>query len=117
MSSMGPIKPFTVTMPTQTTLTSAFNLGGSFGKILLGIPTMTSGTNHYLQVGESATGTFRRLYHASTVGTAKPVVWVADSSVTNCYIPVDGHAQYGKIELSTMASDTSHTYKIICSTN
>ena len=115
--SVGAVKPFAVTMATQTTLTSAFDLGGAYGQIMIGIPTMTSGTNHYLQVSDSPTGTFRRLYHGSTVATAKPTVWVVDSSVTNCYLPVVCHAQYGKIELSTMASDTSHTYKVICSTN
>ena len=117
MSTFGAVKPFTATLTTGTTVTSAIDLAGSYGFIMVGIPTMTSGCDHYFQVGDTATGTFRRLYHPSTVATAKPTVVVVDSSVSNCYVPVEVNAQFIKIEVSTAASDTSHTYKILCSPN
>jgi len=117
MSTIGPVKAFTVTMSTGTTSTSAINLGGSFEKIMIGIPTMASGTNHYFKVSDSESGTFRRLYHNSTVGTAKPTVVVVDSSVTNCYVPINCSAQFLKIELTTAATAAAHTYKLICGVN
>ena len=117
MATIGVSKTYTVTMTTGSTLTSALDLGGSYGKLLLGIPTMTSGCNHYVHVGDSESGTFRRLYYPGYVDTGDPAVVDIDSSVTNCYVPIEAHAQYVKLEVSTAASDTSHTYKIIGSTN
>jgi hypothetical protein len=117
MSTIGAVKAFTATLTTGSTSTSAIDLAGGYGKIMVGIPTMTSGCDHYFQVGDTATGTFRRLYHPSTVATAKPTVVVVASSVTNCYVPLDVNGQFLKIEVTTAASDTSHTYKFICSPN
>ena len=117
MSTVGAIKPFTVTLTTGSTETSAVDLGGAYGTIMLGIPTMTSGCDHYIKVSDSSDGTFRRLYYPGYVDTATPAVVGISSSVTNCYIPIEAHARYIKVEVSTAASDTSHVYKIIGSTN
>lgn len=115
--TVGAVKPFTITMPTGTTLTSALDLSGSFGKLLLGIPTMTSGTDIFIQASDSASGTFRRIYYPGYVDTATPAVLQLNSSITNCYLPVDANAQFLKIEFTTAASDSSHTFKILASTN
>jgi len=117
MSTIGAVKVFTATLTTGSTSTSAIDLSGGYGKIMVGIPTMTSGCDHYFQVGDTATGTFRRLYHPSTVATADPKVVTVVSSVTNCYVPLNVNGQFLKIEVTTAASDTSHTYKFICSPN
>jgi hypothetical protein len=73
MSTIGPVKAFPVTMTCGATLTSAFDLGGSYGKVMLGIPTNASGS-FYVRASDSETGTFRRLYHAADVDTATPTV-------------------------------------------
>jgi hypothetical protein len=115
MSTIGPVKAFPVTMTCGATLTSAFDLGGSYGKVMLGIPTNASGS-FYVQASDSATGTFRRLYHAADVDTATPTVLVINSSVSNCYVGIPMGAQFGKIEMST-APSFALGFKVICSTN
>lgn len=115
MSTIGPAVAFTATLTTGSTSTSAIDLAGGYGKVMVGIPTMTSGCDHYFQVSDSSTGTFRRLYHPADVANATPVVVTYASSVSNCYVPLDANARYLKIEVTTAASDTSHTYKLICS--
>jgi len=114
MSYISPVKAFTKTITTGSTESDVIAIGGGYEKILLGIPTMTSGCDHYIKVSDTEDGTFRRLYHPGYVDTAKPVVMNIDSSVTNCYVPLNFAAEYFKIEVSTAASDTSHTYKVIC---
>ena len=117
MSTIGPVKGFYLTMTTGITLTAAIDLGGSYGKILLGIPTMSTGTETYIKASDKSDGVFRRVYHAPTVATATPTVVTIVSAISNCYVPVVVNAQFLKIEHSTAASDTSHTYNIIGSAN
>jgi hypothetical protein len=117
MSTVGPIKAFPVSVATAATSSNAIDLGGSYASLMLGIPTMASGTDHYIKVSDTESGTFRRLYHAPDVDTAVPTVVQIDSSVTNCFVPIKGSAQFVKIELSTAATAASHVYKILCSTN
>jgi hypothetical protein len=115
MSTIGPVKAFTVTMTCGLTATSAFDLGGSYGKVSVGIPTFPSG-DFYFQVSDKIDGTFRRLYHQADVATADPTVVTIASTVSNCYVGVPMYAQYGKIEIST-APSTSLAFKVLCSTN
>lgn len=115
MSTIGPVKAFPVTMTCGLTATSAFDLGGAYGKVMVGIPTNASGS-FYFQASDTIDGTFRRLYHAADVGTATPAVVVFDSAVSNCYVGIPMYGQYGKIEIST-APSFSLEFKVICSTN
>ena len=114
MSTIGPVKAFSATINTASTYTSAIDLGGSYAKIGLSIPTMASGS-FYVQVSDEESGTFRRLYHKPVAGTTTPPVVLIDSSVTNCVVPLEIPAQYMKVEISTITSDSSGVFKVICS--
>jgi len=114
MSTIGPVKAFSVSLNTATTYTSALDLGGSYNKVGLAIPTMASGS-FYLQVSDTEDGTFRRLYHEPVAGTTTPPVVLIDSSVTNCVVPLNVPAQFVKVEISTITSDSSGVFKVICS--
>jgi len=114
MSTIGPVKAFSVSLNTATTYTSAIDLGGSYNKIGLSIPTMASGS-FYLQVSDTETGTFKRLYHEPVAGTTTPPVVAIDSSVTNCVVPLNVPAQFVRVEISTITSDSSGVFKVMCS--
>lgn len=114
MATIGPIKVFSVGMASNTTLTSALNLGGSYRSYALVMPSLTSGTDVRIQVSGTESGTYRRLYHAPTAATAAPTVVNIPSSVTNCAVNLPYLAQYVKIEFTTATTASSHQFSVIC---
>jgi hypothetical protein len=117
MSTIGSIKAFTTTIASAATSSSSVDLGGSYNGLMVGIPTMTSATDIFFRVSDTSDGTFRRIYHTPTVATAKPTAVQIDSSVTNCYVPIDCKAQYFQIAYTSATTESSQTFKIICSPN
>lgn len=115
--TIGPVLPYSITMNSASTLTSAVDLGGGFNGYLLGIPTMTSGTDVRLRCSPSLGGTYRALYLEPLAGSATPVVFNVASTVTNCYVPIKTSARFLKVEFTTATTASSHVFEIICNGN
>ena len=116
MSTIGPVKAFSVNLNTATTYTSAIDLGGSYGQVGIAIPSIASG-NIRAQVSDKIDGTFRALYMEPVAGTATPALLDIPSAVCNCVVPINMPAQFMKIEISTITSDSSAAFKVLCSSN
>lgn len=118
MSTIGPVKAFTVSVTSGITSTSAVDLGGAYGKYLFGIPSMTSGTDLGILVCDTVDGTFKALYAKATV---TPTFTVAamnfDSAITNCWVPIDIGAQFVKVDIKTAMTASTATFKFICCSN
>jgi len=118
MSTIGPVKAFTVNLASNTTYTSALDLGGGYGHYLFVIPSMTTGTDLRLYVSDKEDGDFRTLY-SKAIATPTFTVAVAnfDSALTSVAIPIDIGAQYVKVGVQTLVTGTSANFKFICSSN
>jgi len=106
--------PFVVTMSSGLTLTSEVALPQAYDRVLLGIPTMTSGTDVLIQVAERTSGTYRNLYHEPVVDSTTPTKVQINSSVTQAYVPLNiAGAEHIKVELSTAMTATSVEFDIV----
>lgn len=105
--------PYTASMASGETSTSEVDLGQAFDKVLLGIPTMASGTDVLVKVAPSSGGTYRNIYHQPAVDSTTPTKVQIDSSVTQAYVPLDCGAQFVKVELSTAMTATSAQFTIL----
>lgn len=106
--------PFTASMASGETLTSEVDLGQAFDQVIVGIPTMASGTDVLIQIAGSSGGTYRNLYHEPSVGSTTPTKVQINSSVTQAYVPFSvGGSQYIKMELSTAMTATSAQFDIV----
>lgn len=106
--------PYTASMASNETLTAEVDLGQAFDKILLGIPTMASGTDVLIKVAGSSGGTYRNLYHEPVVDSTTPTKVQINSSVTLAYVPFNiAGSQYIKVELSTAMTATSAQFDIV----
>lgn len=114
--SYGNVQAFAVSMASGGTLTSAVDLGKAYAKISVLIPSMTSGTDVYLQGSNASDGTFRRIYHAPSASTSVVGAQFVGSAVTNCIVPFNNvHVRHIKIEHSTAMTATIAAFQIICS--
>jgi len=110
-----PTQAFTVPMASAATQSSAIDLQKSFNKLSLVIPTMASGSDITIYGCQTATGTFRQMFHQPTGASAAAAFSIA-SSITNCIVPLPNfHVQYLKIGHTTATTDSSYSYVIICS--
>lgn len=114
---IGVLKPFTINVASNVTASSALDLGGAYNRVMLGIPTMTSGTDVCIQASDSESGTFRRIYHEPKVDSTTPTLVQIASSVTNCFVPLNISAQFVKVEFTTACTASSHNFKFLCSSN
>ena len=97
---------------------SAIDLGGSWGKIAIGIPSMASGGNTVIHGSDAIDGTFVPLYLIPTSSPNIPAQVSIASSVSNGIVPVDVMpCQFVKVGVSTAATATPYTFKLYCSTN
>jgi hypothetical protein len=118
MSTIGPVKAFTVNLASNTTYTSALDLGGGYGHYLFVIPSMVTGTDLRLYVSDTEDGTFRTLYSkpiSTPTFTVNPINF--DSALTSVAIPIDIGAQFVKVGVGTLVTGTSANFKFICTTN
>jgi len=116
MSTIGPVKAFSASIATATTYTSAIDLGGAYGKVGLSIPSIASG-NVRVQVSDKIDGTFKPLFLEPVAGTTTPVILDIVSTVCNCVVPINVPAQFMKVEMSTITSDSSSVFQVLCSSN
>lgn len=114
---IGPVKAFTTTIASAATSSSAIDLGGAYNRVMVGIPTMTSATDIFFRVCETSDGTFRRIYHEPIVSSTTPTAVQFDSTVTNCYVPLNIAAQYFQIAYTSATTEASQTFKVLCSSN
>jgi len=112
---VGPVLAFTTTIASAATSSSAIDLGGGYKKVMVGIPTMTSATDIFFRVSDTEDGTFRRIYHSPKVDSTTPTAVQYDSSVTNCYVPVDIAARFFQIAYTSATTEASQTFKVLCS--
>jgi len=117
MTTVGPVQAFSVTIASAVTYSSAVDLGGSHGNIMIGIPTMTSATDIFPLVSDSASGTFRQVYNETVAATTTPTAVNYDSSVTNCYVPLNCSARYIKLGYTSATTEASQTFKFLCGAN
>lgn len=113
MSSWGDVKPFTVSMASDVTLSTLVDLGQGWGHYAIEIPTMASGTDIYIQGAVTDGGTFRRCYVWGAASTPEKNI---ASSVTNTFLSLRETKlpRYVKVELSTAMTATPATFKFIC---
>lgn len=105
---------FTATMSSGGTLTSSADLGSSHHYNYLHIPTMTSNTQIHIQVCDTSTGTFRRVYFASSnLATPTNNPFGISSAATNCVVPIPNGFRFMKIE-TTATVDDGASFKIYC---
>jgi len=120
MSTIGPVKAFPVTIAAQATtaavLSSEVDLGGSYNKMAIIIPSMTSGGDVGIYAAEATGGTFRRVYLSQTV-TSAPVAFNVLSSITNCIVPIPGSYQFVKVYMTTAATSAGNIFYILASAN
>ena len=120
MSTIGPVKVFSVTIAAQGTTAAvasdAIDLGGGYSHINLVIPSMTSGVDIQFLVSETASGTFRKLYYPPTTTSAPAAVNII-SSITNCCVGIPCGFQFFKIYLTTAATAAGQTFSIIATAN
>ena len=116
MSTVGAVKVFSTGIASNTTLSSMMDLGGSYRTYGLLVPTMVSGSDIGILTCDEAAGTYRRVFHAPTNASNPAIVINILSSITNCLYQLPPLGQYVKIQLTTMVSESTTTFKIICNT-
>lgn len=117
MATVGAVVAFTTTIASAVTSSSAINLGGAYNRVMVGIPTMTSATDIFFRTSDTLAGTYRKIYHESVAATTTPPAVLIDSSVTNCFVPLNIAAQFLQIAYTSATTETSQTFKVLCSTN
>jgi hypothetical protein len=112
--SYGPAKAFTVTVAASALVTTVADLTKAWANITLEVPSMTSGTELFIQ-GSSDNTTFRRIFHPIGSSVANPTAQQIASSVTNCFVPlVNAAVQYLRVELPSGPTSAAHTFKFVC---
>lgn len=116
MTTYNQASAFSVTLSSGVTLSDQIDLGRGWDNVSLEVPTMTSGTDIYIQAASEDSGTFRRCHHGLTNSLDNPGAINIDSSVTQCFVPLDAvRLRYLKVELSTAMTATAATFKVVCS--
>jgi hypothetical protein len=112
--SVGVFQVFYKTMVSGGTSTSGYDFGRAFQKVYLEIPSLTSGTDFYLQASSDGS-TFRRLMQP-VVNTSSVQVqtFVIGSAATNRIVEVPAGHRYMKVEVTTALTDTVNVFKFIC---
>lgn len=106
---------YTLSMVSGGTLTSvALDLGRSWAKTYLEVPTMTSG-DVYVQGAFSAAGPFRRISIDNGNTSSVQADFIIKSSVSQRFVPIPVSAfRFIKIENSSGVSQTTTIFNIIC---
>ncbi len=115
--SHGARSVFTMSMASDTTLSSGIDLARAWNRVYLQIPSMVSGTDICLQGAYSAAASYMRVM-ANVVNTATIAAntFTIQSGFSNRIIPIPVEGiQYIKIEYTTATTATSQIFRIICS--
>jgi hypothetical protein len=108
----------TMAIDSGTTLSSEIDLGKPWNLLSLRVPTMTSGTNIFIQGAGTTGGNFDRIYTAAgdSAGDTTPEAWEVDSATCQAIVPfAKPPTRYIKIELSTAMTASSAIFEVICS--
>lgn len=112
----GPIQVFSVTLASSVTASSAIDLQKSYARISVAIPTMTSGTDVYLQGASTLAGTYRRINHPPNSVSSVVGPQFVSSSVTQAIVPFQHvNTRFIKIELSTAMTAAAATFDVVIS--
>lgn len=112
MGTVGACIAFTKTMSSGATV-ATFNVGGSYTRYFLMIPSMASGGDVRINMSPD-NSTFKALYHAPTVATATPTVLNIASSISNCCVSLPALGQYFQVAVTTAATATAYQFTVIC---
>lgn len=106
---------FTASLTSGATLSDEVDIGQSWGKVYLQIPTMASGSL-YVHASPETGGTFTRVVEEKFNTATAHADFVINSSVTQRIVPIPVHGcRFLKIENTSGATDVTTTFKIICS--
>jgi hypothetical protein len=107
-------RSFAVTMASGGTLTSALNLGKTFQKVYLDVPSMTSNSNIHIHAAASVSGTYRRVA-LPVIGTATigHNTFTIGSATTNRVLEIPAGLQFIKIE-TTATCDSGQIFNVLC---
>lgn len=114
--SHGPVSQFSISIASGVTLTSSISLGTRAWKtVYVSIPTMVSGSDFFIQ-GSGDDSTYRRIIHPIVNSSSVQAnTFIIGSGATNKIVPIPNGFAFIKVELSTAMTDTTSTFKIICS--
>lgn len=113
MSTISPVKVFSKTIASGVT-NATFDVGGGYKHYMVGVPTLTSGSDIRFFVSYDEGTTFKALYHAPTVASATPTVVNIASSVSNAFVAVPPLGRHFMIGLTTTPTATAHTFQVLC---
>jgi hypothetical protein len=105
---------FTQSIASNTTLGSMIDLGGAWEKVFLDVPVKASGSV-CIQAAAQSTGTFKRVAVDNLNTLTAHADFTINSSITSRMVPVPINGlRYIKIELTTLISDATSTWNVIC---
>jgi len=104
-----PQSVFSVNVASGITLSSGLDLGISWRRIYLEVPTMASGSL-YVQAASKLDSTYRRVVHNSSMTD-----FSINSALSQKVVPVPADGlRFVKVESSSGCTDVITTYKFIC---
>lgn len=109
--AFSPVKVFAVTMTSGATFSNSADLGTSFNRMYLQIPTMASGSLHVN--GSVDNSNFFRIMRDQGNTTTVHSTFVIDSSVTQRIVPIPGGIRYMRVESTSGCTDVVSTLYII----
>lgn len=114
MANVRAIQSFKIAFASNITSTSALDLGSeSYSYFQLGIPTMASSADLFLQASAD-NSTFRRVRYGFVSGLTAPTTIVIGSSLSNCFVDVPNmHHRYVKVEFNSAITAVSGTFEIV----
>lgn len=112
--SLGPIRPYTVTIASGATLSAEIDLGKAWSKVYLDPTGAASEVRlQAAAVASAAGGTYRQIYYQNVASTSAGILKVG-SAVSGGLVEVALGAQFVKVE-TTAAVANGATLKLICS--
>lgn len=108
---------FSAGIDSGVTLSSLVDLGHVWESVYLAVPTMTSGTDIFIQAGPNASAVsgYRVMHPTVNTSSAQAFTFVIGSATSQRIIPVPNGFRYMFIELSTAMTATSAQFKLYCS--
>lgn len=101
-----------------TTFSPVVDLGAAWKTVYLRVPTMTSGTEIYLQTVQNASSTvtsgFRIMHPPVNTSAAQVHTFSIASSVSQRVIPVPPGFRYMAIEYSSLVTSVGQTFYFYC---
>ena len=106
------------TMPSNTTLGTAVDLGAGFSKVYFQLPTMASGTSIGILCAESLAGSYMPVYKELSVNTLTsyvPDAYKFSTIVCAGVHPIPAGLRFLKIQMATLTSDAAVSFRFLVS--